>query len=163
MNKKTNLFGSLSGALRAIPTAKMDSDFENSVVDLLRKLDADSGWEIVRELLTDPCASKRALGLRVVRRQFREKKLLERVVFLSFSVNRLTELQHWYEAVLSRYPLRSFLRKLELEADNTKDPDFIARHIRALQMHRAVSGRSKAEAIEKLKARSSSDGFTSRS
>ncbi len=159
MTNKAIIFGTLSEALECIPTATMDSAFENATVVLLQTLDAESGWKIVSELLTHPKANARALGLRVVRRQFKDKELLERVIHLCFAVGRLAELQYWYTAILARYPVMYFLRKLEAEAANRKDADFVARHIRALQMHKADGRRAKKVAVAKLMAFASSEDW----
>lgn len=152
MTNKSTIFGTLSDEMECIPSATMDSSFENSTVVLLRTLDVENSWKIVSELLTHPEAKARALGLRVVRRQFKDKELLERVIHLCFTVGRLAELQYWYAAILARYPVMLFLRKLETEAANRKDADFIARHIRALQMHKADGSKAKKVAVAKLMA-----------
>jgi hypothetical protein len=152
MTNKINNTSTLSEVLEYLPKAKMDSAFENSIVCLLRTLDPESTWKIVAELLTHPKANARVLGLRVVRRQFKDKELLDRVIRLSFGVERLAELQHWYTAILARYPLKGFVRALESEAENRKDADFLARHIRALQMHQAEGNVAKKIAVAKLMA-----------
>jgi len=152
MTNKSMIFGTLSEALECIPTASMDSTFENSTVVLLRKLDAEHVWRIVGELLTHPKAKARALGLRLVRRQFKDKEMLERVIHLCFTIERLAELQYWYAAILARYPVMRFLRKLEAEATSRQSADFIARHVRALQMHKADGSRAKKAALAELVA-----------
>ncbi|MDC8760323.1 hypothetical protein [Janthinobacterium fluminis] len=156
MTNKSTIFSTLSEARECISTATLDSAFENSIVVLLQTLDTESVWEIVNQLLTHPKANARALGLRVVLRQFKDKELLERVIQLCFAVGRLAELQYWYTAILARYPVMHFLRKLEAEAANRKDADFIACHIRALQMHKADGNRAKKMALTKLMAFASS-------
>ncbi len=160
MTNKAAVFGSLSEALECIPTATMDSAFENATVALLQKLDAENTWRVVSQLLTHPKANARALGLRVVRRQFKDKELLERVICLCFAVEGLTEVQHWYVAILARYPVMSFLKKLQTEAASRRDADFIARHIRALQMHKADGSRAKKMAVAKLVAFATSAEWT---
>lgn len=160
MTNKFPVFGTLSEALECIPTATMDSAFENATVVLLQKLDAENAWRVVSQLLTHPKANARALGLRVVRRQFKDKELLERVIHLCFTVGRLAELQYWYTAILARYSVMGFLKKLETEAASRRDADFIARHIRALQMHKADGSRAKKVAVAKLVAFASSAEWT---
>lgn len=160
MTKRVFNFKNLDEALAYLPVASMDSSFENSIVFLLRTLDAESTWRIVRELLTHPNAGARALGLRVVRRHFKNKKLLECVSQLCFAVERFSELQHWYAAILARYPVKLLLKSIEIEAAKRKDLDFISIHIRALQMHKAEGNKVKQKAIAKLMEIASSSDWT---
>lgn len=145
-------FKSLAEALEVIDSSVIiDNRVENSVVFLLQRLDLEERWLGVEALLTNSRPKVRVLGLRVVRRNFREQVLLEKVIQLSFSVDRLAELQYWYTAILSRYSVTRFGRELCKEMESRADTDFSARHIRALEMHQAKGSKAKKIVLGRLR------------
>ncbi|MFZ6640888.1 hypothetical protein ACO0LL_14165 [Undibacterium sp. TC4M20W] len=150
MATSINSFTFLPDILAQIPSGRMDSSFENSVVSFLSKLEMGDAWELINALLISPRATTWALGLRVVRRGVKDKELLQKVIALCFSVERFSELRLWYAAILARYPMTGFVSLLRKEMLKKADIGFNARHIRALEMHKAKGCKSKKEGLEKL-------------
>jgi hypothetical protein len=150
MTNSSNCYLSLDEALNAINSSVINSTFENGVVVFLKTLNIEDQWQYVKTLLSHPKANIRTLGLRVVRRQFKDPELLRRVIQLCFSVERLAELQIWYTAILARYPMEHFTALLKEEIAKRADVNFTARHIRALQMHKAEGCKVKKLEIMKL-------------
>lgn len=120
-----------------------DNRFENLLVSHLQNLDLEEKWFVVKKLLTHPEVKVRTMGLRIVRRTFRERILLERVIQLSFSVNRYAALKHWYKAILSRYSVTRFGSILCKEMEKQRDEGFYLRHLRALEMLQLKNNKTK--------------------
>lgn len=150
MTKRQN-FGSLSEALDAVQSNVMDSAFENIATNYLQSLGFEDRWKFLEALLTSPQSKVRALGLRVARRGVREIALLERIVLLSFAVDRFSELQYWYATILARYPFTRFGHDLRREMERRGDANFAVLHLRALEMHRAKGNKAKKTVVEGLK------------
>lgn len=144
-------FNSLSGALEAIESSVMDSTFENMATSYLQSLGGEDRWQYIEALLTHPSSKVRALGLRVTRRGIQEKILLQKVVQLSFSVERLGELQCWYATILARYPVTQLGRELCKEMEKRHDTDFAALHVRALEMQPIKGNEAKKEVLARVK------------
>lgn len=148
---------SLNEALNIIDSTNIiDNRFENSFVTLLKSLDLEEKWFGVEKLLSSSKPNIRAMGLRVVRRSFRERILLERVIQLSFRVERLAELQYWYTAILSRYSLTRFGWKLYKEIEKRVDSDF---HSRTLEMHQVQNNKTKKIILDNLSELAIKHGF----
>ena len=144
-------FSSVDEIRGAISSRSADSELENAIAHFLNFADERLSWQCLKLLLTHEDAKVRALGLRIVQRAVRETSLLENVVQLSFNVERLGELQHWYTAILSRYSLTSFAEKLCAEISNKADAEFSARSIRALEMHRMSDLHRKNQILERVR------------
>ncbi|MET3396078.1 hypothetical protein ABIC33_006755 [Variovorax sp. 1140] len=144
-------FSSLEEMKQLTSSHFADSELENAIVHFLKSSGEESSQLCIEFLLTHESAKIRALGLRVVQRAVRNSSLLERVIQLSFEVGRLSELQHWYSAILARYSLSLFGERLCIEIFRRGDADFGARNVRALEMHRMSDIDQKKLVIERVR------------
>jgi hypothetical protein len=120
--------------------SNMDSVYENKVARLLADASAEDKGILLHEYLSNDDYQVRMLGLRLIKRCVIDKNIFSEIIQMCFEVNRLTELQKWYSAILSRYPLSSFVERLKEEFKRRNDMSFFERNIRALQMELASSG-----------------------
>jgi hypothetical protein len=120
--------------------SNMDSVYENKVAKLLTNASVEEKGILLHKYLSNDDYQVRMLGLRLIKRCRIDKKLFSEITRMCFEVNRLTELQKWYSAILSRYPLSSFVEYLKEEFKKRNDMSFFERNIRALQMELANSG-----------------------
>lgn len=130
--------------------ANMDSIYENKVARLLANASAEEKGILLHEYLSNDDYQVRMLGLRLIKRCAIDKKLFSEITRMCFEVNRLTELQKWYSAILSRYPLSSFVEYLKEEFKKRDDMPFFERNIRALQMELADSGKKGKAHLQSL-------------
>ncbi|MEJ2044627.1 MAG: hypothetical protein P8X74_24085 [Reinekea sp.] len=130
----------LNEAVLSIEKNAMDPRFEKSMVDFIIRSDTQDVQKLLISFLKYDDYQVRMMGLRLVRRCIKEKHILEKIVELSFDVQRLNELQKWYSAILSRYPHGLFVDRLKSEIEKRNDPSFFERHQRALQLELADGG-----------------------
>jgi len=118
----------------------LDSNFENKVAKLMASASDEEVDDILNSFLISDKYQIRMMGLRLVKRCLKDKKLFDVIIKRCFEVERLTELQQWYSAILSRYPISSFVRELKNELEKRNNMPFYERNIRALQLQLANSG-----------------------
>lgn len=118
----------------------LDSNFENKVAKLIANATDEDVEEILNCFLFSDRYQTRMMGLRLVKRCLKDKKLFRTVIKRCFEIERLTELQQWYSAILSRYPISSFVDELKNELERRKSLPFYDRNFRALQLHLANYG-----------------------
>jgi len=118
----------------------LDSTFENKIAKILSNTTTENASDLLNTFLLSDKYQVRMMGLRLIKRCLKDKKSFDNIIKQCFEVGRLTELQHWYSAILSRYPISSFTRKLKNEFEKKEDRLFYERHIRALQLHLANTG-----------------------
>ena len=123
-----------------IDSENMDSNYENNLVSIFPELDESDSKKLIQAYLKHSDFQVRMLGLRLIKRVINEKDILEDIIGLSFDVERLTELQKWYSAILARYPVPRVMSRLKAEFINRKDSSFVERHKRALQIELAGKG-----------------------
>jgi len=127
-----------------------DSAFENRVAISLRELDREDRLQCLVALLTDERAVVRYMGLRLIRRVALDRVSLDQLFALSHGVLRYTEIQHWYQAFLARYPAVRLAKLLILESGIRDDAGFKELRVRAVEMCRVPSKQAKRAALRLL-------------